>query len=76
MSEIRCRCGKLLSADGLGWVAQGYRVSRRSFDGTPIRGTVSRPVLTGPKLCRSCADETVARLRGSARQTLHGTDAA
>jgi hypothetical protein len=67
MSEsVKCKCGEVLSVNGLGWVKQGYRVSRRNIDGSPIRGTVSRPTIEGA-MCRRCVDEAVTRRRRAIR---------
>jgi hypothetical protein len=62
---VICKCGVVLSIDGLGWNRQGYRVSRRNIDGTPIRGIVSRPTVKGVKpMCRACVNEAVNQRKG------------
>lgn len=60
-----CRCGVLLSANGQTWgPKQGYRVSRRSIDGTPILGVVGDPLVKGVRpMCRQCAEAAVAARR-------------
>jgi hypothetical protein len=63
-TAVVCRCGVVLSRDGLRWCKQGYRLSRRYIDGTPIRGTISRPDIRGARpLCRACVDAAVTDAR-------------
>ena len=66
-ASVRCAsCDKMLSANGIGWISQGYRVSRRSVDGTPIVGVMGRPDAKGGNpLCRQCCEARVAELKSS-----------